>query len=400
MLYAVKVYVAGRPHLLAVEAASIYEAVAQVRRRLGEDRATVVRVSPAQRGLSPRALPLWERVGPRDLELFCRRMQALISAGVTVLEALETVAVQSEKRLLREALAAVGNNVRAGFALSVAFRAYPRVFPAVFTNTVAAAEETGALGESMKRLAEHFSREAAFREKIRQAMAYPALVTCLAITLALGLFAFVVPRFATLLADAGVPLPAVTRLMLWAGGHALQVVLLLLGAAAAGLALTRTAGRRGNAQKLLARVPVFGKLFSRAAAARACRSMALMVRTGIPVVRALEIAGEVAAFAPLKEELTASAETVRGGSSLAASLSGSRWLPPTGVKMAAVGEASGRLDEMLEQAALLFETELDLLVQKLPPLIEAGMVIGVGGFVLLVLVSLLLPVISVYQTVQ
>jgi type II secretory pathway component PulF len=404
VLYRVAVYVSGTRREVVVDARDPVEAAKQVQKRLGKDRTLVARVTPVSREFSLEAFKFWDRVGPRDLDLLCRRLHALVSAGVTTLEALETVTSQTEKASLRRALRQVADNVREGFSLSAAFRGFPYVFPAVFCHTVAAAEESGALEESLVSLTAHFEREARFKEKLSQATAYPAVVACFALAVALVLFLFVVPKFALLLKGAGVPLPAPTRLMLAASAHAGPAALSLFGALLLGVpllrALWRREGVRSGLESLLARVPVLGKLVSRSAAARVCRSLAVMARVGVPLVRALEVAEGVASFGSFKRELRAARETVREGRPLAAAFSGSKWLPTTGVKMVAVGEESGRLGEMLDQAASLFETEADLLMQKLPPLAEAGMVVCVGGLVLFTLLSLFLPIFSVYQTVR
>lgn len=404
MLYRVTVYVSEAPKTLVVESGNAVEAAKQVRKKLGEDRTLVTRVVPASREFSLEVFKFWNRVGPRDLELFCRRFHALISAGVTTLEALEIVASQTEKNSLKKALLQVANNVREGFSLVVAFRGFPRVFPAVFSHTVAAAEESGALEDALLSLAAHFEREAQFKEKLRQAMAYPAVVACFAFLVAAGLFTFIIPKFATLLQSADVPLPALTRVMMNISAHMGLIILFLVGAALVGIPLFRhlwqKEGVRSRLEVIFIRLPVLGKVVSRAAAARVCRSLSLMTRVGVPMVRALEVTRGVASFSLLRKELGNAAESVREGKSLADALSRSRWFPPTGVKMAAVGENSGRLSEMMDQSASLFETEVDLLVQKLPPLVEAGMVVFVGGLVLLVMLSLFLPIFSMYQTVN
>lgn len=404
MLYRVTAYVSGIPRTVMVESGSTTEAAEQVRKRLGEDRVLVAHVAPASKEFSLEMFKFWDRVGPRDLELFCRRFHALVSAGVTTLEALETVAAQTEKNSLKKALLQVADNVREGFSLAAAFRGFPHVFPAVFNHTVAAAEESGALEEALLSLAAHFEREARFKEKLRQAMAYPAVVACFAFLVAMGLFVFVVSKFALLLQDTDVPLPALTRVMMGISAHAGLIILFLAGTFLAGVPLFRVLWQkeivRSRLEAVFARVPVLGKIISRTAAARVCRSLSLMSKVGVPLVRALEIAQGVASFSSFQKELKDAGEAVREGKSLADALSRSRWFPPTGVKMVVVGENSGRLSEMLDQAASLFETEVDLLVQKLPPLVEAGMVVFVGGLVLFVLLSLFLPIFSMYQTVR
>lgn len=403
MLYRVKVYVSGTPREVAVEAASPEEAAARVRRQVGEERALVFGVTPARKGLVG-GLKLFGKVGPRDLELLCRNLLVLLQAGVTTLEAIETAALQSGKKVLTRALELAAANIREGFPLRDAFRGSPGVFPEVFCQVIEASEEAGALEEGLASLAAHFEREARFKEKLRQAMAYPLVVAGFAVVVALGLFLFVVPKFAGLLAEAEVPLPLPTRLMLAFSSHAWQVLggvaaLAFLGARGVKAAWGLRAARL-RLEALLARVPFVGRLLTRTAAARVCRTFALLLRVGVPVVQALETAERACPLVSLQDELKVVRSVVRGGGSLSSALRRCVWLPPAVGRMAAVGERAGTLPEMLERAASLFDAEVDALMQRLPLLAEGGMVVCVGGLVLFVLLSLFLPIFSMYQTVK
>ncbi|OIQ07677.1 type II secretion system protein F [Moorella thermoacetica] len=402
MLYNCKIYIGSKVRTITVEAASEREAATLARERAGEEMVLVARVTPAAKRT---ATVLWQpgaKVGPRDLELFCRRAQVLVGAGVTIIEAMEILAGQSEKKILGETLKAMVEEVKAGLSLAEAFRAHPTVFPPLLYHTIAAAEETGALEETLARLAEHFAREAAFREKIRQAVTYPSLVAVFAILVMIGLFTFVVPQFTGLLVSSGARLPGITLFIMWMAAH----IKIIAGAAAGILVLSALAGRllwqaedkRSYLESFIARLPVIGKILSRAAAARVCRTMALLYRTGVPMVRALETVEKVASFASFRGEIKKAREMVREGHSLAEGLAGSRFLPLTGQKMIAVGESSGDLSSLLDQAASLFETEVELLMQKLPPMVEMAMLIAVGGGVGTVMLAMLLPILSVYQT--
>lgn len=403
MFYKVTIYVSDTPREVAVEAASAEEAAARVKRQVGEERAVVVRVAPAKKRLTA-GLKLFGRVGPRDLELLCRNLLVLIQSGITTLEAIEMAAMQSGKKALRRALELAAANIREGFPLKDAFRGSPDVFPEVFCQVIEASEEAGALEEGLNSLVAHFEREARFKEKLRQAMAYPMVVAGLAVVVALGLFLFVVPKFVGLLTEANVPLPLPTRLMIAFSSHAWQVMGCAAAAAFVGVKAVKTAWRsqaaRLRLERVLARVPFLGVLLTRTAASRVCRTFALLLRVGVPVVQALETAEKTCPLASLQRELKVVRSVVRGGGSLAGALQRCRWLPRTAGRMAAVGEKSGSLPEMLERAASLFDVETDALMQRLPLLAEGGMVVCVGGLVLFVLLSLFLPMFSMYQTVK
>lgn len=403
MLYQLKVWAGGRLGRVVVDAPGPREAARAVWRRMGAG-VLVISVEVAEkRGLLGSLRP-GGQVGPRDLELFSVRFESMLRAGVTAQEALDVLAAQTERRALAAALRAVSESVRAGFPLSGALHAHPDVFPVAFCQTVAAAEEAGALPEALSRLAAHYGRDAAFREKLRQALTYPAVVFCLALAVTGGMFGFVVPRFAALLQGAGVPLPGITRFVLAVSSHAgwgATAALALVAAGAAILRAARVGGRlRALWERLLLRLPVLGRIASRSAAARVCRSLALLLETGTPAVRALESAARTAGFSLLESELGRARDALQGGGSFAASLEGSRFFPGAARKMVAVGEASGQLPGMLSQAARLLELEVDGLMQQLPPFVETAMLLVVGGNVAFVMLSLFLPIVTLYKAVQ
>lgn len=401
MLYAVKIWISGRLIRIVVDAPGPTDAVRAVWQRMGAG-ALVVSVEPAETtGLF--ASLRRGRVSLRDLELFCIRFEVLLRAGITAQEALDQLASQTERRALASALRMASESVKAGFALSASLRAHPHVFPVAFCQTVAAAEEAGALSEALARLAEHYGREAVFREKVRQALMYPVVVFSLALAVTGGMFGFVVPRFAAVLSGAGVPLPWITRVVLAASSKFDQGAALFLiigGFVAVAWRSARRGKLRGLWERTLLSVPVVGRIVSRSAAARVCRSLALLLETGIPALHALDLAARTAGFSLLEAELAAARDALQGGGSLGKALETSRFFLGASRKMVEVGETSGQLPGMLSQAARLFELEVDALMQRLPPVLETVMLLFVGTSVGFVMLSLFLPIVTMYEAVQ
>jgi len=399
--YKVEVIASGARRELAVQAAGSREAAAKVRKQIG-DRGVVVKVTPAgKKGLS---FSLFGKVGSRDLEVLCRNLLVMHQAGVTTLEALETAASQAAKRPLKDALELAASNIREGLPLKDAFRGSPDVFPEVFCQVVDAAEEAGALEKGLEALGTHFEREARFKEKLRQALAYPIVVAVLAVLVAVGLFTFVVPKFAKTLADAGIPLPFTTKIMLGFSQHIGVIVpSALVATAAVCWAYKKTAQVsvvRRRVEAMLARVPLVGVLVVRPAAARFCRMLALLLNVGVSVVEALEVSERACPLVSLQDEIKVARTVVRSGGQLSDTLKKSKWLPPIVGRMTVVGERSGQLAEMLEKAADAAEIEVEAAAQKLPVIAEGGMLVCVGGLVLFVLLSIFLPIVSMYQAVK
>ncbi|WP_194174748.1 type II secretion system F family protein [Desulfofundulus thermobenzoicus] len=404
MLYTVTGYIDSETREITVEAHSKIEAVIQVKQKFGEDRITVLRVRPATNAALSGFLPFRSKVGSRELEFFCRQMHALLAAGVTILEALNAIAEQTDKKNFKSALLDIVNDVRDGLSLSSAFQKHPGIFPPVFCNMVAAAEETGALDDAMNDLAEHFAGEARFWGRIRQAAAYPAIVAGLSVLEVLVLFTFVVPKFADLLTSVNVPLPASTRFLLFLSARFNLILPAAIACSFIAVFIFRKMWLdekiRYYMEQVFARIPVIGRLMTRAAAARVCRTLGLMIRVGVPVTQALAVTARVSGFTSFKREILAAQDGVREGQRLCDALKKSRWLPPISLKMIAVGESSGRLDEMLSHAADLFEVEVEMMMQKIPTIAEASLIIIVGGIVLFILIAVYTPIFSIYKTIH
>jgi len=404
LTYYVRVYTANRYQTFVVEADRPEEVPAVIFERLGAGRATILSVTPVRAKGRRAAGPRRGRVSLREMELFCRQMHAMLSAGMTVLECLRTLAAQATNRKMREALEAVAANVQAGFSLASSMRGRPGVFSPLMCSTVAAAEESGRLEEALLWLADSFRRDAEFRQKLKQALTYPAVVVAMAIAVTVGLFTFVVPKFTAALVSGGIPVPALTAFMM---AVARNFPALAAGAVLAALAtvlIFASLRKRERAavrlELLLLRVPLVGRVVACLNTSRVLWTLAMLTRTGIDLLRALEMAADAAPFFSLRGDLAAARAAVASGGSLTEGLSGSTWLRPAEVRMLAVGEQAGTLDRMAEQAAYLLEKEAEFVLGRLPALAETATTVIVGAGVLLVMLSLFLPIVSMYQTIQ
>ncbi|MDI6604225.1 MAG: type II secretion system F family protein [Thermoanaerobacteraceae bacterium] len=403
MIYKVAVHASGTQRNIVVDAGSPGEAALQVKKRLGDNMAVIIKVTQVKQS-SFKGLKLFGRVGPRDLAILCKNITVLIQAGVTALEAIETVSSHIGKKAIADALNSVAENVKEGFSLSSAFRGSPDVFPELFCQVLEASEEAGALEEGLNALSSHYEREANFKEKIRQAMSYPSFVAGFAVVISLALFIFVIPKFAMLLNSANVPLPLPTRLMLYFSSHAWQTLLILAISIFIIVRvikmLWKAHATRLKMELILSKVPYVGTLYTRTAQSRVCTMFALLLNVGIPVVTTLETVEKSCSIISLQDELKVVRSVVRNGGSLSNALSMCKWLPKVVGRMASIGERSGALPEMFENTASLFDNEVDNIIQKLPTLVESAMIICVGALVLFVLLSLFLPIFSMYQTIK
>ncbi|WP_159432387.1 type II secretion system F family protein [Caldanaerobius fijiensis] len=402
MVYRVKTYIAGKVQSFTVEADSEREAIERTYEKTGAERTTILSVTPAERGVKDKKKKSG-RVKPKDLELFCRQMNALISSGITVLEAIETLS-DTENRRLRTILKEAADNIKAGFSLSSSLGGYPDVFDTVFISTIRAAEESGSLESALLWLADNYKRTDDFKRKLKQAITYPSIVVAFAIIVAVGLFTFVVPKFAQMLTQGGVKIPLITQIMLYISSHFMYFAAGFLGLIFLLFVIFKLLKKNerifAKVELKMLGIPVIGRIFRLMNLAKIFWVLTLLIQAGIRLDYALEIVQNLTGFVSLRREFETARLTIEKGGTLSAGLADSEWIPPAELKMVTVGERSGNLEKMTEQAASLLDKETDVLLEKLPPLIETFTTMLVGVGVLVILLSLFLPMVSMYQTIK
>lgn len=404
MVFLVEAYVNNRRQTFTIEAESVRDVPELLFERTGAGRTTILNITSVRTGVRTAARIRHGGVGRKELELFCRQLQAMLIAGMTLLESLKTLEEQTTNRKLKHVLADISANVRSGFSFASSLKGHPGTFSPFFCSMVESAEESGRLEETLARLADVLRREQEFRGKLKQTMTYPAIVLCLAVAVMIGLFIFVVPKFTTLLAANDIPLPLLTKIMMIIASHffwiASGMVALVVGAIVALRSVRKDENISVRVETLLLRLPVFGRIVCCLNMAQILWMLAMLLRTGVSLLRSLDILAGATSYASLKREIALARLAVEKGNSLSAGFQESVWLPPVERQMMAVGERSGNLDRMVEHAATLLEKEADLLLGRLPSIMEAGITVAVGAGVLVVMLSLFLPIVSVYQTVK
>jgi len=339
-----------------------------------------------------------DRVRPRETALITRQLATLLSAGAPVEEAVQTLAFQSERAAVRRTLLGLRSGVMEGRRLSESLAAYPQAFPPLYRAMVAAAEGTGALDRVLERLADYLERNQAMRGKIANALVYPAALAVTAAGVVAALMVFVVPKVVEQFAAMDQSLPGLTQAVIAVSAflaNAWPLLLVALAAAIAGTvaALRRESGRR-KMERLALRLPVAGRLLRAVNAARMARTLSVLVGAGVPVVEGLNAAQATMRSVLLREALATVAGQVREGSSLAGALKRCEAFPPLVVYMAAVGERSGRLGEMLEKAADHLEADFESATQTAVALLEPAIIVAMGAIVGLIVLAILLPILQ------
>ncbi len=353
---------------------------------------------PARRALFGRGLT------PAELALVTRQLATLIRAALPVEEALATSARQADKARIKKLLLGVRARVVEGHSLADGLEAFPGVFPDLYRATVAAGEQSGHLAVVLERLADYTEARQQLSQKTQLAMLYPALLTVIASLVVIGLLTYVVPQVVQVFDNIGQQLPWITRALIATSGFLqAQFAWLVLGVAGVAIGfvwLLRREAFRRCWHALLLRLPLLGRLIRGMNAARLARTLSILAASGVPVLEALRIAGQVLGNLPLREAVAQAAERVREGSSLSAALDRAGHFPPMMVHLIASGEASGTLESMLARAADHQERELEGRLALLMGLMEPALILIMGGVVLVIVLAILLPIFDLNQLVK
>lgn len=339
-----------------------------------------------------------------ELSLFTRQLATLIRSGLPLDEALAAVSQQSESKRVQRVTLGVRSRVTEGNSLAKALGDFPGAFPPLFRATIEAGESAGKLDSVLERLADYAERSQAIRSKVMLATFYPAILTFVAIGVIALLMSYVVPKVVGVFDSIGADLPPLTKGLiatsefLQAYGMAIFIALIV------GFVLFKQALKSDNFRRKyhlwVLRLPLIGRLARGANTGRFMRTLGILFGSGVPILDAMRIGSQVVENLPMKEAIDAAAKRVREGASLNKSLAESRLFPPITMHLIGSGEASGKLDEMLDRAAENQERELETLIAALMSLFEPILILTMGSVVLLIVLAILLPIFNLNQLVQ
>ncbi|EIU1679384.1 type II secretion system inner membrane protein GspF [Pseudomonas aeruginosa] len=378
----------------------------QARQLLRERNLVPLQVRPARGSRVPgqgSAPPSSRGLGASELAMLTRQLATLVQAALPLEEVLAAVAAQCEKRSQQSMLLAIRSRILEGHGLARAMGEFPRAFPALYRATVAAGERAGHLGQVLLQLADYTEARQAARQQIQLAMLYPSILLLAALGIVGFLLGFVVPDVVKVFVDSGQELPALTRGLI-ALSNLLRdygIFLLLLAGTLFGAArmALRKPGLRLRWHRFQLRLPLLGRVIRASNCTRFVSTLAILGRSGVPLVDALEIASEVVANQRIRTGLKDVARAVREGGGLTRALEQSGLFPPMMLYMIASGERSGELDAMLDRAARQQETLLANRIAMLVGLFEPAMLVFMGASVLLIVLAILMPILSLNQLI-
>lgn len=383
---------------------------------LQADTARAARASLRERGLHPLQLDTLAEnaanaTGARlggaltgtQLALMTRQLAALIGSGLPIDEALAALADASDGRL-RTQVVALRARVMEGAGLASAMAEFPATFPALYRASIAAGESSGRLDQVMRRLADYAENRDALRRRILLALTYPALLATVALLVVAGLMVWVVPQVVGVFSQFGESLPWPTRVLIgisdFVRDGAIWLLLPPLALVLLVVAIQRSTPLRAAWHRVVLRLPIFGRLVRAAETARFARTLALLVGSAVPLLESLGIAAQVVTNIPLHAALSRVAARVREGQGLSRALLDTGEFPPIAVRLIGSGEKSGRLDDMLFEAAAHQERELDTTLGVAMAALGPGVILAVGGLVLFIVLAILLPIFELNSLVK
>jgi general secretion pathway protein F len=342
------------------------------------------------------------RVRQRDLLAFTQQLATLFEAGVPLDRALAILEELSPNGRLKTIVADLLRTVRGGGSLSDALaKHHPRPFSRLYINMVRAGEKGGVLEVALRRLAEFLESRAAFQEAVVSALAYPLFVTLAATAAIVFLMTFVVPRFATIFGDLKQAIPLPTQILLSVSGTMREYwwVGLVLGLAAVLGWRTWTGTPEGRLQwhRTALKLPHIGALTTKIETARFARTLGTMLRSGVPVMAALAVVGEMMSNMVVARAVERLADSVRRGRTLAAGMTEQAIFPVLAVHMVRVGEETGRLEELLLKTAETFESDVRTELKRFIGLLEPALILGMGVLVGFIVVAMLLAIFSINE---
>lgn len=339
----------------------------------------------------------------KDRALITRQLATLIGAALPVEEALLAVSQQNEKRSLQSMLIAIRSKVMEGFSLTDSLADYPRAFPNLYRATIAAGEATGHLDLILNRLADFTESQQLSRNKIQQAMVYPIILFVLTLLILGGLLGYVVPDIVKVFRDTEQELPALTSGLIAVSDFVQSnglIILVLLVAAVIGIRqLLTIAAIRLSFDRRLLHIPLLAKMSRGFNTAQFASTLSILNSSGVPLVEAMRISGQVLSNSWLREKVAEATVKVNEGSSLKVALEQSGYFPPMMLHMIASGEASGELDDMLARTADHMQQELESLTGILLSLFGPIMLLIMGGAVFIIVMAILLPIMNLNQLV-
>jgi type IV pilus assembly protein PilC len=347
---------------------------------------------------------LGSRVSQKDVAIFSRQFATMINSGLSLLRSLYILAEQTENKTLAAIVNDVRTDVERGSSLSQALARHPKAFNRLYVAMVRAGETGGVLDGVLLQVAETIEKQVELKRKIKSAMTYPVVVFGLVLVIVSAMLLFVVPMFKNLYGQLGGTLPLPTRLLIGVSKILTKffpfIIVGDVGIVIAFKKWVKTDGGRAKWDAVKLKMPVFGKLVHKTALTRFARTLAVLLRSGVPILESLEITSDTVNNVVMSDAVKDVQGAVKTGESIAKPLGTHKVFPPMVVQMMAVGEETGALDNMLEKVADFYDQEVEATVNALTSLLEPLLIVVMGGAVGGMVISLYMPMFNIIKLIK
>ena len=360
--------------------------------------------SPHQKALrKSHRVPGAKKIKTKELPAFSRQLSAMVLAGMPVLQTLVALEDQTSDKNFKAVIVGIKNALEEGSSFSEGLARYPQIFDTLYLNMIKAGEQGGQLGETAARLASFLEASARLARRVKSAMSYPVIVLTIAIIIAIAMILFIVPVFASMFADFGAALPAPTQFLVDLSGNLKTYGIFIL----IGIAVIVFAFRKWKATpaggvawaEIVLKSPVFGEISQKVATSRFARTFAQLLKSGVPILRALEIVSGATGNKLFEKVVLNARGTVERGEPLSTALRQYKCFPTLLVHMMAAGEKTGKIDEMMQNIADFFDDEVEAMLDGLTALLEPLLMVFLGVIIGGIVISMFLPIFKMGEVV-
>ena len=387
----------GREIRSSVEAATEQAAVAALLNR------NLLVVSIEER-MSKKGRTKGGRVSLDELVVFTRQLATMIDAGIAIVQSLQALSEQATSKVMRDVIRDICSRVESGESFSESLQKHPKTFSKLFYSMVSAGEKGGLLAEILARLATYLESSARLRRKVKSAMMYPLVVSTVAIGITIFLLVKVVPVFKDVYSSFGAKLPAPTQILINLSdfvAHYLLFVLIGLGAAVyAWMYFIKTKSGRDFWDRNRIKLPVFGPIAHKICLVRFTRTLASLIRSGVPILEVLQIVSQTVGNTVMEKAIKSSASDIERGEGIANALSKHPIFPAMIIRMVSAGEQTGNIDNMLERVANFLDEEVEAMLSGLMSLLEPILIVFLGLLIGSMVVCMYLPIFNLGNIVS
>jgi type IV pilus assembly protein PilC len=344
------------------------------------------------------------RVSLSELVIFTRQLATMIDAGLAMVQSLQALADQTTNKIMRDVIRDVCARVESGDSFSEALQKHPKAFTRLYVCMVAAGERGGLLAEILARLAVYLENSARLRKKVKSAMMYPTVVTIVAILITIFLLVKVVPVFGEIFSSFNATLPAPTMYLINISNIVKKyLILFVLGGGAAGYGwfyFIKTPGGRWFWDSRRIKLPVFGVIAHKICLARFTRTLASLIRSGVPILEVLQIVAQTVGNVVMEKAVKTAALDIERGESISVALAKHPIFPSMIIRMVTAGEQTGKIDNMLERIADFLDEEIETTLSGLTSLIEPILIVFLGVVVGGMVICMFLPIFKLPEIVS